>query len=148
MTLNLDFRVLFPATNISRHVVEHDFFLEELVHLALNGVFISSSNKGCSIVNASHRVEVFVLTGIDSANSEIIIEQVLAMAPVWYTIVDKKLENNFNGSLAMEAKIFSVAGNNLTIALQTLLDGSAIAALVLNKTLGSNIDDMVSCGLS
>ena len=103
MALHLDFRVLFPATNISRHVVEHDFFLEELVHLALNRIFISSSNKGCGIVNAGHRIKVFVLTGVDSANSEIIIEQVLAMASVWNTVVDEKLQHNFDGSLTMEA---------------------------------------------
>ena len=103
MALHLDFRVLFPATNISGHVVEHNLFLEELVHLTLNRIFITGSYKGGRVVDAGHSVEVLVLTRVDPANSEIIIEQVLAMASVWNTVVDEKLQHNFDGSLTMEA---------------------------------------------
>ena len=89
VSLHLNFRVLFPATNISRHVVEHDFFLEELVHLALDRILIAGLDERGRIVDARHRVEVLVLARVHSANSEIIVEEVLAMTTIGHTIVNQ-----------------------------------------------------------
>ena len=45
MALDLDFGVLFPASDIHGHVVEGDLLFEELVHLLLNWIFISRLDK-------------------------------------------------------------------------------------------------------
>jgi len=59
--LYLNLRVLFPSANVRRHVVKHDFFFEEFVHLALNRILVARLHEGGRIVNASHSVKVFVL---------------------------------------------------------------------------------------
>lgn len=74
MSLYLNFRVLFPSTNICWHVVKHDFLFQEFVHLALDWILITCLNERCCIINAGHCVEVFVLTREDAADSEIVIE--------------------------------------------------------------------------
>ena len=102
VSLYLNFGVLFPAAYVCRHVVKHDFLLKELVHLLFNGVFITSFDKRSCIVDARHCVKILVLSRENSTNSEIIIEQVFAMTPVRHTIINKKLQHDFNGCLAME----------------------------------------------
>ena len=61
MSLHLYFRVLFPAADVHRHVIKGDLLFEELVHLTLNRILVTCLHKGGSVVDASHRVEVFML---------------------------------------------------------------------------------------
>ena len=89
VTLYLNFGVLFPAADVHWHIIKSNFFLQEFVHLTLNGVFIASLYKRSSVVNASHGVEVFVLTRMHSTASEVIVEQVLTMATIWHTIINE-----------------------------------------------------------
>ena len=89
MTLDLDFRVLFPASDIHWHVIKGDFLFEELVHLSLNRVLITSLDKGGGVIDARHRIEIFVLARVHTTRAEVIIEQVLSMATVGNTIVNE-----------------------------------------------------------
>lgn len=88
MTLNLNFRVLLPTSNVHGHVVKRDFLLQEFVHLPLNRVFVARLHKRCCVVNASHRVKVFVLAREDAARSEVVIKQVLPVTSVRDAIVN------------------------------------------------------------
>lgn len=71
MTLHLNFAVLFPASNILRHVVEFNFFFQKLIHLALNWVFFPVLDKGSTKVDRRHCIEVFVWSTETTHNTEI-----------------------------------------------------------------------------
>ena len=89
MALDLDFGVLFPASDIHGHVVKGDLLLEELVHLLLDRVLITRLDKRCGVVDARHRIEVFMLPGVHSAHSEVVVEQVLTVSTIWNAIVNQ-----------------------------------------------------------
>ena len=61
VTLHLNFRVLLPSTNVHRHVVKRHLLLQEFVHLSLDGVLVTRLHERGCVVDARHRVEVFVL---------------------------------------------------------------------------------------
>ena len=85
---------------------------------------------------------------MDAADSEIVIEEILSVTTIGNTIVDEKLQNHLDSCFAMERQVFAVAGHNLSILLESLLNGGSIAALVLDESFGSDIDDVVACGLT
>ena len=48
----------------------------------------------------------------------------------------------------MEGQVLAIAGHDLAITLQALFDRRTIAALMLDETLGANIDNMIPRGLA
>lgn len=99
--MNLDFRILFPAPNVFWHV-EFYFFLEESVHLALNGIWLALDDKGSGVVNNTHLIEVFVCAGVSSHDVELSIENVFAVTSVVNTIIYNQLDHDLFGIFAME----------------------------------------------
>ena len=85
---------------------------------------------------------------MNSATPKVVVEEILSVSTIRYSIINEKLQNHLDRSLAVERQIFSVASDDFAVLLESLLDCRAIAALVLNKTLWSNIDDVVSCGFA
>jgi len=59
--LDLYFRVLFPATDVHGHVIKGDLLFQELVHLALDRVLVTRLDERRGVVDAGHRVEIFML---------------------------------------------------------------------------------------
>ena len=115
--LHLYFGVLFPTADVHGHVIKGDLLLEEFVHLTLNRVLVTCFDEGGSVVDASHCVEVFVLAREHTATSEIVVEQIFAMATVRNTVINEQLENDLNGLLAMEGQVLSIACHDLAVAL-------------------------------
>merc|ERR1719362_2487975 len=102
MSLHLDLRILFPATNVHRHIIKGDLLLQKFIHLSLDRILIACFHKRGRVVDAAHRVEVFVLSRVHTAHSEVIIEEILAVTSIWHTIVHQKLQNDLNCRFAME----------------------------------------------
>ena len=88
MTLDLDFGILLPSSYIVRHIIELDFFFEELVHLSFNWVFRARLHKRGCVVNDSHAVKIFVLPRVDSTISKVIIKQILSMPSIGNSIIN------------------------------------------------------------
>lgn len=117
MPLHLYFGVLFPSADVHGHVVEGHFFLQEFVHLTLNGVLIARFDEGGCVVNARHRVEVFVLTRENTAAPKVIVEQIFSMSTVGHTVINEQLQDDLDGLLTVERQVLAVAGHDLTVAL-------------------------------
>ena len=117
MSLYLNFGVLFPAADICGHVIKGNLLLQELIHLSLNRVLISSSNEGGCIINACHCVKVFVLAREDATTPKVIIEKVFSVTSIRYAIVNQQLQNNFNSRLAVEGEVFTIASDDLSVTL-------------------------------
>jgi len=139
VALDGDLGVLLPATDISGHLGEVDLLLEELVHLPLNWVLVAVSDESSAEVNDGHGVEVLVCTGEATHNAELWVEEVLTVATVWYTIINNGLKDDLHGVVAVVGKILTVAGNDLSVSLQTLLNWGSIGSLVLDETLGTGV---------
>ena len=88
MTLDLDFRILLPSSYIVWHIIELDFFFEELVHLSFNWVFRARLHKRGCVVNDSHAVKIFVLPRVDATISKVIIKQILSMPSIGNSIIN------------------------------------------------------------
>ena len=100
--MHLNFTVLFPASDVWRHVGKVNLFLKEGVHLGLDWVWFAGNYKGSSIVDARHLVKIFVLAGVSSHDIKLGVENVLTVASVGYTIVDDQLDHNLLCVIAME----------------------------------------------
>lgn len=85
---------------------------------------------------------------MDAADPKIVVEEVLSVTTIWNTIVDEKLQNHLDSCFTMERQVLTVTGHDLSILLESFLNGGSITALVLDQSFGSDIDDMVACGLA
>lgn len=85
---------------------------------------------------------------MDAANSEIVIEEILPVTTIGNAIVYEKLQNHLDGCFTMERQVLAIAGHDLSVLLESLLDGGSITALVLDESFGSDIDDVVACSLT
>lgn len=117
MALDRNFAVLLPAPNVWWHVVELNLFLQEQVHLALDGVLLSVTDEGSAEVERGHGVEVLVRTAEAAHDAEVSVEEVLAMTTIGDAVINNLLQNNFHGRLSVERQILTVAGHNLAEAL-------------------------------
>ena len=103
------------------HIIELDFFFEELVHLSFNWVFCARLHKRRCVVDHGHAVEIFVLARVHTAIPKVIIKQILSMSSIGHPIVNQQLKNDFQSSFTMEGQIFTIACHNLAILLESLL---------------------------
>ena len=148
VTLNLYLRILFPASNLVWHVKDNVFF-EELIHLSLNWIWLTASDKSSSIINTCHRIEILVISSIASHYVKFRIKNVFSMASVWYSIVNNKLYQDFFCIIAVETQILSVATYYISVFSKSFFNtGSTIRAIVLNQSLWTNILDMIHRSLT
>ena len=100
--MHLNFTVLFPASDVWRHVGKVNLLLEEGVHLSLDGVWFARNDKGSGVVDASHLVKIFVLAGVRSHHIKLRVENILTVSSVGYTIVDDQLDHDLLRVIAVE----------------------------------------------
>jgi hypothetical protein len=74
-------------------------------------------------------------------------EQVGSVTATWNTIVDEQLHNNLAASITTECNVFSNSTGR-TVAEYSVSHRGSITAVVLDKTLGTNIIHMEFRGLS
>ena len=142
--MHLNFTVLFPASDVWGHIREVNLFLEEGVHLSLDWIWLARNDKSTSIIDARHLVKILMLTSVGAHDIELGVENILTVASVGNTIVNNKLDHDFLCVITMEREIFTVAGYNVAVLSESLLDsGLSIAGIVLNKTFGANVTRMI-----
>jgi hypothetical protein len=144
VALNGDFAALFPASNISGHLNELELFSQEEIHLLLDGIFFTVSHESSAEINSGHGNEVDVSISVATHHTELGVEQVITVTTVCHTIIDDWLEHDVQGSFGMESKILTVAGDDLSVLLESILDGGTIGALVLDETLLTGIQSVVA----
>ena len=88
MTLHTDLTVLLPAADVSGHLWEIDFLLQECVHLKFDRVLLTISDEGGAEVNHTHRVEILVRARVTAHNTELRVENILTVASVGHAVVD------------------------------------------------------------
>jgi len=74
VTLHRNFAVLFPTTNIRRHVSKFHLLLQKLVHLSLDGIFLAVPNERGTEIERRHRIEVLVGSRVATHHSKFWIE--------------------------------------------------------------------------
>ena len=147
VSLDLNFRVLLPASNIVRHI-EGDVLLEEHVHLSLDGIRGSVWHECATIVDDSHRVEVLVLSSGAAHDTELSIENILSVSSVLNSIVNNELKHDLLGHLAVERQIFTVARDDISVVSESFFDsGLVVRAIVLDQASGSNVVSVVGGSL-
>ena len=101
--MHLDLAVLLPASDVIWHLVgEVDFLLEELVHLPLNRVRLALHHKSAAVVDAGHRVEIFVVAREAAHDVKLGVEYVLTMASILDAVINYQLDHDFLCILAVE----------------------------------------------
>lgn len=131
--MDLNFTVLFPASDVWGHIGKVDLFLEEGVHLSLDGVWLAGNHEGSGIIDARHLVEILVLAGVRAHHIKLGVENILAMTSVGNTVVNNQLNHDLLCVITVEREVFSVAGNDVAILSEPLLDsGLSITGVVLN----------------
>ena len=80
-----------------------------------------------------------MMPGVQPTNSEVIIEQVGTMTPVFNAIVDQKFQYDIASTRALERDILTVEGNHFAKASESIFDSCPIAARMLEQSLCSNI---------
>lgn len=142
--MNLNFTVLFPASDVWGHIGKIYLFLEEGVHLSFDWVWLAGNYKSSSIIDARHLVKIFVLASVGSHNIELRVENILSMTSVGNTVVNNQLNHDLLCVITVERKVFSVAGYDVAILSEPLLDtGLSVAGIVLNKSFGADITSVV-----
>ena len=132
VTLDLDFTVLLPASDVWRHIVELYLFLQKFVHLSFDWVLLARFDKGSAEVKSAHWIEIFMRTTEYSYYSEIRVEKVFPVASIGNTIVNYLLQNYLHCGLAVETQIFTVASHNFSVFFQTFFHAGAVWAFMLN----------------
>ena len=120
MSLNLNFTVLLPSSDVLRHIIKLNLLFQEFVHLSLDWVFFSILNECSTKIKCRHCVEIFVRTAVASKHSEVWIKQIFSMTSVGNTIINNLLQNYFHRSFTVERQIFPVASYDLSISFKTL----------------------------
>lgn len=142
--MHLNFTVLFPASDVWGHIRKVYLFLEEGVHLGLDWVWLAGNDKSTGIIDARHLVEIFVLARVRSHNIKLRVENILAVSSVGNTIVNNQLNHDLLCVITVEGKVFSVAGDDVTILSEPLLhSGLAVAGVVLNESFWADIAGVI-----
>jgi hypothetical protein len=89
-----------------------------------------------------------VLARVNAARSKVVVEKVFSVTAIGNTIVDQELQDNLNGSLAVERQVLSVTGNNFAVTLKTLFHSRAVTTLMLHESFRADVDDVVTGGLA
>jgi len=145
VALNGNLTVLLPASNVSGHLLEVDFFSQEDIHLSLDWVVFVVANKCRAEINSGHRVEINVGTRVATHDAEVGVEQIVAVTAVGHAIVNDRLKDDFHRGVSVEGKVLTVAGNDLTLLLESVLDGGSVGALVLDETFLASILSVPCC---
>merc|ERR1719329_1904347 len=101
VTLNLDIRILLPASYVFRHF-KLDLFLKELVHLPFNRIRLALSYECTGVINTRHLIEIFVRSSKAAHHVELSVENVFPMASIMNSIIYDQLNHHFFCFLAME----------------------------------------------
>lgn len=142
--MDLNFTVLFPASDVWGHIGKIYLFLEEGVHLSLDWVWFAGNDKSTRIIDARHLVKIFVLASMRSHHVKLRVKNILSVSSVGHTIVNNQLNHDLLCVITVERKVFSVAGNDVAILSEPLLDtGLSVAGIVLNKSFRADITRVV-----
>ena len=115
MSLNLNFTVLLPSSDVLRHIIEFNFLLQEFVHLSLDWVFFPILYECSTKVKGGHCVEIFMGTAVAAKHSEIWIEQIFSVTSIGNSIVYNLLQNYLHRSFTVEGEVFAIASYNFSI---------------------------------
>jgi len=89
-----------------------------------------------------------VISCVAAHDAEFSVENVLSVTSVNDSIVHNKLDHDRLGIVTMEAQILSVAGDDITVLPESLLNtGFAIGAVMLDETTRTNVLAVVLTGL-
>ena len=103
MSLHTHLRVLFPTPHIFRHlIIKVDFFLQKLIHLFLNRILSIQWHEAPCEVHACHDLKVCMWSRVTREHPEFLVEDVLAMASLWNSIINYELGQYLLSCLAVE----------------------------------------------
>lgn len=101
VSLDMHLSVLLPAPHIGRHL-NINCLLEVRIHLLFNGVSLSFLDQTSAKLKAAHVVEVAMGATIAAKDPELLVEDVLAMASLYHSVIHDQLSHHFLGLIASE----------------------------------------------
>ena len=79
-SVNLDSGILFPGDNIFGHSIELDISGVHRFHLKINRILVVDIDEVTGKVDGGHGVVFGVVTGVDTNNSEVRVEDIFSVA--------------------------------------------------------------------